>query len=57
MRRPVVWYATCVGYDIGWPMRSVEQLAKVDVRDLTKVAREWLKPNAVTLATMHKKSR
>ena len=48
-------YASCVGYDIGWPMRSVEQLAKVDVRDLTKVARDWLKPNSVTLATMHKK--
>ena len=36
-------------------MRSVEQLSNVNPDDLTKVAREWLKPNAVTLATMHGK--
>lgn len=48
-------YASCVGRDTGWPMRSVEQLSQVNPDDLTKVAREWLKPNAVTLATMHGK--
>ena len=45
-------YAACVGHDISWPRRGVEELAKVTPEELTKSARQWLKPETVTQATM-----
>jgi len=48
-------YASCVGHDLAWPRRGVEELAKVTPEALTKSAREWLKPQTVTQATMRGK--
>jgi zinc protease len=45
-------YAACAGHDISWPRRGVEELAKVTPEALTKSARQWLKPETVTQATM-----
>ena len=45
-------YASCIGHDLAWPRRGVEQLAKVTPDVLTKSARQWLKPETVTQSTM-----
>ncbi len=45
-------YAACVGHDIAWPRRGVAELAKVTPEELTKSARQWLKPETATLAIM-----
>lgn len=45
-------YAACVGHDIHWPRRGVEELARLSAEDLAREARRWLRPEAVTYGTL-----
>ncbi len=48
-------YAACMGYDHAWPLRGVEELARLTPEDLTQVGRTYLKPESVTFAVMNAK--
>lgn len=45
-------YAAAVGHDMNWPQRGVEHLAKLQAEDLTREARRWLRPDAVTFGSL-----
>ncbi len=45
-------HAATIGYDLAWPQRGVELLARLSAEDLTREARKWLRPENVTLGTM-----
>lgn len=47
-----VAYAAAIGHDIAWPQRGVEHLARLGAEDLTREARKWLRPEAITYGTM-----
>jgi zinc protease len=47
-----VAHAATIGYDIAWPQRGVEHLARLGAEDLTREARKWLRAENVTLGTM-----
>lgn len=44
--------AATLGHDIAWPLRGVENLARVTADELTREARKWLRPDNVTHGTM-----
>lgn len=45
-------YAAAIGYDLAWPIRGVEHLARLTPADLTREARRWLRPDNVTFGTL-----
>ena len=45
-------FAAAMGYDLGWPMRSVEHLAQLTPEALTKEGRQWLTLSQATFGTM-----
>jgi len=45
-------YAACVAHDIHSPLRDVSELAAATPEAVTEIAREWLSPMTVTLATL-----
>ena len=48
--------AAAMGYDLGWIKRNVERLAKLKPEDLSEAARRWLKPDAISFASLTGKS-
>ncbi len=47
-----VAHAAAIGFDVAWPQRGVEHLARLTAEDLTREARKWLRPDNVTFGTM-----
>jgi len=47
-----VAHAATIGFDVAWPQRGVEHLARLTAEDLTREARKWLRPDNVTFGTM-----
>lgn len=45
-------HAAAIGHDLAWPWRGVEHLARLGAEDLTREARQWLRPENVTFGTM-----
>ena len=45
-------YAACVAHDIHSPLRDVSEIAAATPEGITEIAREWISPMAVTLATL-----
>ena len=45
-------YAAAIGYDLAWPLRGVEHLARLTPAELTREARRWLRPDNVTFGTL-----
>ena len=45
-------YAACIGHDLHWPWRGVEELARLTPADLDREARRWLRPEVATYGTL-----